>query len=197
MWKTINSPIVITIIAIVAVFILRATTKPKLASEIRGAYKELNAIIEDGGSDAEKNKAVQKFAQEMATQIREGFAEGFKSNNPQKDNKNKVYLAAKQEINISDINFVETASPTNEKVIFVLKNNSDKPMSNLKLNYEYYKQGKLIDCENKWVHEIKIFEPNQEITLGNQRILAREDPNNYRSDEVKINVTSFDIAQME
>ncbi|MGA2915251.1 MAG: hypothetical protein ABSE89_04425 [Sedimentisphaerales bacterium] len=197
MWKIINSPIVITIIAIAALFILRATTKPKLASEIRGAYTELNAIIEDGGSDAEKNKAIQKFAQEIATQIREGFSEGFRSNNPQKDDKDKVYLATKQKINISDIKFVKTDSPTNEKVVFVLKNNSDKFINNLKLNYEYYKQGKLIDCKNDWAYEIKIFEPNQEIALGNQRILAQEEPNNYRSDEVKINITSFDTVQME
>lgn len=197
MWKTINSPIVITIIAIAAIFVLRATTKPKLASEIRGAYKELNAIIEDGGSDAEKNKAIQKFAQEMATQLRDGFEEGFKSDNPKKDDKDKVYLAAKQKINISDIKFVKTDWPTNEKVIFVLKNNSDKPINNLKLNYEYYKQGKLIDCRNGWIHEIKILEPNQGIALSDQRGLTKEDPNDYRSDEAKINVTSFDIVQME
>ena len=80
MWNKINSPIVITIIAVASLFVLRMTMKPKLASEIRGVYEELNAIIEDSASDAEKSKAIQNFTQEIGTQIREGFAAGFKSN---------------------------------------------------------------------------------------------------------------------
>lgn len=80
MWNKINSPIVITIIAVASLFVLRMAMKPKLASEIRGVYEELNAIIEDSASDAEKSKAIQNFTQEIGTQIREGFAAGFKSN---------------------------------------------------------------------------------------------------------------------
>jgi len=89
MWSKINSPIVITIIAIVSVFALKITTKPKLVTEVRGVFEELNTIIEDSASDAEKNKAVRKFAQEIATQIREGFSVGMKKT----DSKEKNYIA--------------------------------------------------------------------------------------------------------
>lgn len=192
MWKKINSPIVITIIAIAAVFVFKATMKPKLASEIRGAYEELNAIIEDSASDAEKSKAIQTFAQEIATQIREGFAGGFK-----KENKDKMYVATKQKINISGIKFIKSKWPGREKFIFVVKNNSDKYISSLKLNYEFYKKDELIDCETKWVSQIKILEPNQEIAISGERSLPKEETDNYKSDEVRIKITSFDIKQIE
>ena len=84
MWKIVNSPIVIAVIVIVSLFAFRFSMKPKLATEIRGVYKEFNTILKDGASDAEKNKAIQKFAQEMATQIKAGFSAGFKSK--EKDN---------------------------------------------------------------------------------------------------------------
>ena len=197
MWNKINSPIVITIIAIASVFVLKATMKPKLASEIRGAYEELNAIIEDSASDAEKSKAIQNFVQEIGTQIRNGFAAGFKSNDSQKENKDKIYVATKGKINISGIKFVESQWTGREKFIFVVHNNSDKCISSLKLNYEYYKNGKLIDCENEWVSQIKILEPNQEIAISEERSLPKKEADNYKSDEVKVTITSFDIKQIE
>ncbi len=57
MWKILNSPFVITLIAIVALFgLAREASKPKLSTEIRGAYDEINPILKDGKSDAEKDE---------------------------------------------------------------------------------------------------------------------------------------------
>lgn len=195
MWNKINSPIVITVIAIAALFALRATMKPKLANEIRETYKELVAITEDGASDAQKSKAIKEFAQEIASQIRDGFSAGFKSNKLQTDDKDKIYAETKQKISISGIKFVKSEWPGREKVIFMVRNGSDKPIGDMKFNYEYYKQGVLIDCANGWTCDVKIFDPNQEIALSQDRTLPKEETDNYRSDEVKIKLISFNVKK--
>lgn len=201
MWKKINSPIVITIIAIASLFVFKATMKPKLASEIRGAYNELTAILEEGASDMEKNKAIQKLAQEIGTQISEGFSVGFESKDTEKENKDKIYVETKNKIEIRGIKFVEAKWSGRETFIFQIKNNSDKYISNLKFNYEFYKNGELIDCANKWVSSIKILEPNQEIAISENRQFPSDTPKEeygkYRSDEVKIKITSFNIKEIE
>ena len=197
MWKAINSPIVIAMIAIAALFVLKATMKPKLASEIRGVYKELNAIIEDGASDAEKSKAIKDFAQEIATQLREGFSAGFKSTDSPIASEEKLYITTKQKIVISGIKAVKSDWPSREKIIFIVKNNSDQYISSLKINFEYYRENELIDRKNAWVSEIKLLEPNQEIALSQDRSLPNEEPEKYKSDKVKIKLTSFDIKKVK
>ena len=175
--------------------------KPKLATEIRGAYKELNNILQEGTSDAEKNKAIQKFAQEIATQIKEGFSAGFKSNEKDnKENPDAIFLKAKKNIEIKNIKYIEPKWSGNENIIYSIKNNSNQNIGSIKLNFEYYKNGELIDCENKWISEIKILEPNQEIALSVSRKLPKketeEEQEQYKSDEIKIIVTGFDIKKI-
>jgi hypothetical protein len=79
----------------------------------------------------------------------------------------------------------------------VVKNNSDKCVSSLKLNYEFYKKGELIDCKNEWLSQIKILEPNQEIAITEVRSLPKEEADNYKSDQVEVKVTSFVIIEYE
>lgn len=197
MWKTVNSPIVITIIAIAALFVLKATMKPRLASEIRGVYEELSAIVNDGASDAKKSKAIQTFVQEISAQVRDGFSTGFKSTDPKKEDRDKVYLAAKQKIGISSVKIVNAEWPGREKVLFVVTNGSDRCISSLKVNYEFYKNGELVDCKNEWVSAIKLLEPNQEIALSQDRVLPKDAPDNSKSNEVKVKITSFDVKDMD
>ncbi len=193
MWKYINSPIVIVVIAISALFIFAGTTKPRLATEIRAAYEELNKIIENGASDAEKTKAIQQFAKEVATQMHNGFSDGLKSNAPQKENKDKIFVDTKQKLIISGIKKVKSEWQNGEKIIYSLKNNSDRSISNLRVNFEYYKNGELIDCTNDWVSEVKILSPNEKIALSKNRQLPKDPNETLNSDKVKISITSFDI----
>lgn len=86
--------------------------KPKLASEIRGAYEELNAILEDGASDVHKTKVIQAFAKELSTQMRAGF----KLNNA--TDETEAYLETKNKIKIGSIKFVKAKWPSHETFIF-------------------------------------------------------------------------------
>jgi hypothetical protein len=196
MWNKINSPIVITIIAIVSLFVLQRTNKLKLAAEVRGVYEELTGIIEDGSSDAQKSKAIQQFAQEIAAQMRAGFSAGMKSSNPKSMDKDKQFIETKKQIEVSGIKYVQSQWPQREKIIYKVKNNSDKYVNQLKLNFEFYKQGELIDCENTWIHEIKLLEPGQEIALNKDRQLPKEETEKFKSDDTKIIITSFTIKEM-
>ena len=200
MWQKMNSPIVITVIAISALFIFRASTKPNIAREIRGVYNELIAIVEDGASDAEKTRALQQFTQEIATQIRQGFQAGFASDSDGK-NKDKVYLQTKAKIEIHGVKSVQSNWPGREQFIFTIRNISDQHIGTIKLNYEFYKGGELINVENKWISEIKILGPGEEFAMSAERSypqgVQKEAYDLYKSDEVQIKVTSFDIKNVE
>lgn len=194
MWKKINSPIVITAIVIVSLFIFSVSMKGRLASEIRNAYEELNEIIEDSASDAEKTKAIQEFTQEIGTQIRAGFSAGFESN---KKKPTETFLETKKNIEIKNIKYVESEWEGHESLIYTIENNSDQNIGSLRLNIEYYRDGKLIDCKSKWVNEIKILEPEREVAIKTNRKIpkkdTKEEQEKFKSDKVKIIVTSFDI----
>lgn len=203
MWNKINSPIVITIIAIASLFVLKATMKPKLATEIRGAYNELTAIVEDGTSDAEKSKAIQKLIEEIGSQIRTGLSNVFESKDANKNEKNpyKIYLDTKRKVVISDIKYIDAKWKGRENFIFKVKNNSEKYIRSLRLNYEFYRDGELIDVENKWISGIKILEPNQEVIIKGERSYPQgtkdEDIKKYKSTEVRITVMSFNVEDLK
>ncbi len=203
MWNKINSPIVICLIVIVALLAFRASIKPKLATEIRGMYEELMTIAEEGANDAEKNKAIQKFAQEISKQIKMGFAQGFKSDTGNKTtiDKDLQFIELKKKIKISDIKFVPAKWQGREQFIFKIKNGTDKYIKSLKLNYEFYKNDELIDLSNDWASEIKILEPNQEFAMSKERQFPsgtkKENEHLYKSDSIKVIITSFDVKDVK
>lgn len=171
--------------------------KPRLASELRGVYEELNAIVKDGASDAKKSKAIQTFAQEISAQVRDGFSAGFKSTDTNKENRDMAYLKAKQKTGISSVKIVNAEWPGREKVLFVVTNGSDKCIGSLRVNYEFYRNGDLIDCKNEWVSAVKLLEPGQEVAISQERALPKDAPDNFKSDEVRVKITSFDIKGMD
>ncbi len=201
MWKQLNSPIVITAMAIAAIFVLKATSKPRLAQEIRGVYQELNDIVQDGASDAQKSQAIQKFAQEIGKQIREGFSSGFTKPDSQREDTDKTFLETKAKIEIKGFKYVQPKWKGREEFLFIIRNNSDQHLSQLKLNFEYYKNGELIDCANQWISEFKFLEPNQEIAVSKDRSFpngtAKEEYDLHKSDQVKIKVTSFNFKEIK
>lgn len=200
MWKTINSPIVIAVIAIAALLLLNASQRGP-ASEISATYDEINRILEDGASDAEKTKAIRMFATEMATQIREGFSQGWSAGSPDKQDEDALFLETKRKIEVKTVKYVDSKWPDHEKILFVLKNGSDEYVARIRVNLEFYKNSVLIDCKNKWVNEIKILEPGQEVAVNEDRQFPKKDneqeQQQYKSDNVKIVVTSFEIKNIE
>ena len=106
MWKALNSPIVVVIVAAVLLAVVMQMRKPRLAGELRGVYEELMHIAEDGASDARKTKAIQDFAQEIAKQMREGFSAGFKAATGEKEDKDVAFLAVQEKLQIQGLKWI-------------------------------------------------------------------------------------------
>lgn len=196
MWEKINSPILIAVIVIVAMFILQNSRKPELASEIRGVYEEINAILEDGASDAEKSKAIQEFVTEIGSQVREGFQAGFTSAEGE-DNPLKEFLDAKSDVKIEEFKFITSKWQGRDEYIYKITNKSKHHISQLRLNHEFMKGGELVDVENKWISEIKVLAPGESVAMRGDHSYPNntkpEDQHLYKLDGVNIKITDFTI----
>jgi hypothetical protein len=198
--KIINSPIVVAIFVVVSLFILKAQIKPKVASEIRCAYDELMSIAEEAGSDGEKTKAIQSFAEEIATQIRAGFQAGFTS--PEKDKKEsreEKFLRTKELVFLSEPEITKSSQKSTQNFMYQITNNTDAPIKQIKINYEYYRGDSLIDVENKWISEIKALADGDRIAIKGQRYLrgyeTDEELETMKFDRIDLKITDFEIIE--
>jgi len=198
--KIINSPIVVAIFVVASLFILKAQTKPKVANEIRSAYEELMAIAEEAGTDGEKTKAIQSFAEEIGTQLREGFQAGFKSpDKEKKESREAKFLRTRESLLLSEAKEIKSSSSNSQQFLFTITNNLDLPVKQLKVNCEFYNGGNLIDVKNEWISEIKALAPKESIAIKKSRNLPRNaEPTEAEAnkfDQVKLTVTSFELIE--
>jgi hypothetical protein len=195
--KIINSPIVITIIVIVAAFVLKNQTKPQLASEIRGAYDEIIAIAEEAGSDTEKTEAIREFSEQIATQLKAGFSSGFSSGGDDESREEK-FLRTKKNVNISELREIQSEWNGRQTVLFKIENSSEFAITQLKVNLEFYRDGELIDVKNETLNEIKVLDAGESIAAKKDRntpnSLSDEEKAAFAFDEVRASITSFNIS---
>lgn len=195
--KVINSPIAITLIVIVAAFVLAKQNKAHLAGEIQATYDTLVAIAADATSDAEKTKAVQNLAEQLANQIKVGFSIGW--NSTQESDKKFSFLEVRKQIKIENLKEIPTQWETRQSVILTLKNESDYPIEHINLNLDYYKDGILIDTKHKSLHGIKILAPGEATSVKEERSFPKRDnPEEMEAlifDSVKASITSFNIIK--
>lgn len=202
MTKIINSPLFIAIFIVLSLFILRAQTKPRIAFEMRRAYEEIIAIAEEASSDGEKSKAIQAFAQEISTQMREGFQAGFKSpEQEKKESREEKFLRTRKSILLSEAQEVNSSSKSSQHFLFTITNNLKIPIRQLKVNCEFFNSGKLIDVKNEWISEIKALAPGESISIKKSRNLPRDleegEVESHKFDQVKLTVTSFELIENE
>jgi hypothetical protein len=201
MWKVLNSPIVVVIVAAILLAVVMQTRKPHLAGEMRGVYDELMHIAEDGASDAKKTKAIQDFAQELAKQMREGFSAGFKSADGEKENRDVAFLAVQEKLQIEGLKSAPSQWGNRQRHLATLVNNSDKAIGQIQLHLTYTRNGELLDVENKWLNEIKILKPGQSVAFDIERSLPsklKEDElEAFTADKVDVMISGFDIKKLD
>lgn len=197
-----NSPLFIAILVIAALFILRETQQPRIASEVEAVYDEIVEIVEDGGSDLEKTKALQTFAQEIAAQLKTGFSAGFSSDGTDKEKKESreaKFLRIREQLILSAPKEIAASRNTTQEFIYTIKNESDTPIRSLRINYEYFNNGQLIDVSNDWISEVKVLPAGESVAMKESRNLPRDTPEaeieQNRFDSVKLSVTSFDPVE--
>lgn len=198
--KIINSPIVVAIFVVVSLFILKAQTKPKIASEIRGAYDEIISIAEEASSDGEKSKAIQAFAEDIATQLREGFQAGFDSSTKdKKESREETFLRLKDQIALSKPEISSSSQKNMQTFIYRITNNIDVPIKQVKVNYEYYRGDSLIDVENKWISEVKALATGESVAVKGKRYLQGYENDDeldaMKYDRVLLSITDFDTIE--
>jgi hypothetical protein len=179
---------------------MKSQMKPHLGSEIRGAYEELIAIAEDASSDADKTKAIQDFAEQIAGQMKAGFSSGFSSGGDDgEESKDAKFLRIKKQIKLLGIKEVPSQYSSRQGVLFSVKNESEFPVKSIKVNFDYYRAGELIDTKNEWLNEIEVLDAGESINLKKDRSLPNglSEPEKiaFTFDEVKASITSFRIVE--
>ena len=193
--KFVNSPIVVAIVVIASAFVLVNSAKPTGAQEIRGVYDELTKIMEES-SEGEKKLVVQNFITELGSQISEGFSAAFEGNKEEEKQKLRELLDTKKKLRIADIKRIKSQWPGRENYIFTIKNESERIVGNLKLNYRFQNGDVLVDAENKWINEIQALEPNEEVALKVDRTLPKEASEKVSSNQLTVSVISLEIKNI-
>lgn len=198
MWKMINSPVVVVILASLLLIGVLNLQKPRMAMELRAVSEELDKIIQEGGSDSEKAKAIRDFANSIASNLKDGFSSGFGSNTndiKELDQKELAFIKVKELLTITDVKQVDSGWDSQEKHIFTIQNNSDKYITSLHVSMEYYKDDVVVDCEEKWLSNIKILTPGEKIVIDETRRLPKEEPatSKAKSNKLRVVPISFTI----
>jgi hypothetical protein len=155
MWKIINSPIVITVIAIVAIFSYGQFRKNIVSSEIRGVYEELVSIGEDAKDDLERKKLIESFVAEAAKQVSDGFGSfslGNEDEAKKRAEKNKHYFQVKKQIKVSEPRVVENKQYSNvqKTVLYKITNGSGEHLEKIAHTIELYNDNQLVLLKEEW-----------------------------------------------
>ena len=191
----VNSPIVVAIVVIASAFVLVNSAKPTGAQEIRGVYDELTKIMEES-SEGEKKLVVQNFITELGSQISEGFSAAFEGNKEEEKQELRELLDTKKKVKIVNIKQIQSQWPGRENYIFTIKNESDRIIGNLKLNYRFQNGDVLVDAENKWINEIQALEPNEEVALKVDRTLPQDASEKVISNQLTVSVIALEIKNL-
>jgi len=147
MWKTINSPIIITLVLLIALASYNQFRKNTAASELRAVYEELISISEDAKDDLARKKLIEGVVKEAAKQIKEGFS-SFSSDEDKKKKaeENKRFFKTKNQLVITTSRIVNVQ----KKVIYQIKNGSKDYLSRVAHTVELYNQGELVEVKEEW-----------------------------------------------
>jgi hypothetical protein len=153
MWKTLNSPIVIMAILLLAFFSYTHMRKDTTAGEIRSAYNELLAISEDAKNDLEKKELIKNFVVEAGEQIKDAFSVFNNEEDRQKEaEENRVYFETKKLVEVTPPKIIEKKrfSDIEKFIIYTVSNGSDEYLEKIAHTIEFYKDGELVFVKDEW-----------------------------------------------
>lgn len=195
-WKFLNSRIgsaLIFLAGFAAITIIVSTVMFSIGvGWINGNLSKLSEKANDPNSYA----VVQNIASGISGALKKGFLSGSDSQADQ----TLEFLDCKKNVKLLDVKMTNSSQKGLEKYLFRIVNNSDRCISQIKVNFTFYNDnGELLDATNKWISEIKVLEPGQEIVLSDNRWLRKsKDSEEYegRSSSIKVQIVSFEIIKM-
>lgn len=132
------------------------------------------------------------FEAQNAKKVRESYSTRVASKNSELTDMEKSALELKSLITISEP--IKLSDSSKDKYAFTVTNDSDRYIKNIRLNCEFYKEGKLIDHKTESLYNSGIIEPGEKYTASVERYLGRssKQPAPVASDKVKITLTTFE-----
>jgi hypothetical protein len=153
MWKILNSPLVITVILLLAFISYNNYAQNSAASEIRAAYGELLAIAEDAKNDLEKKELIKGLVVEAGEQIKEAFSFFDNEEDRQREAaENTMYFETKKLVEVTSPKIVEKKrfSDIEKVVMYKVANHSEKHLSKIAHTVEFYDEEELIYVKDEW-----------------------------------------------
>ena len=191
MWKTLNSPIIIAALVLVAIFTYDQLREDSASSEIREIYEELVSIGEDAKDDLERKKIIQGFVKEAGKQLSEGLGSlNSEAKKKEKAEENKHFFEVRSLVEISTPKIIENTEYSNIKksVIYHVKNGSKEYLSKVAHTIALYNQEGLVLVKDEW-GQIKL-------APGETKPFSHNINNELVFDTVKITVNDISIMKV-
>jgi hypothetical protein len=152
--------------------------------------------LSEKANDPNSYAVIQNIASGISGALKKGFSSGSDS----QADPTLEFLDCKKNVKLLDVKMTNSSQKGLEKYLFRIVNNSDRYISQIKVNFTFYDdKGELLDANNKWLSEIKVLDPGQEIAISDNRWLRKsKDSEDYegQSSSVKGQITAFDIVKM-
>ena len=201
-WTFVNRPIVILIVGFTAWPFVSSYGATRAARQnVGGMARGIRDAI-DELSDAEVHGELKRIASGIVSQIAQGVQAGLRQSfngSSGKPDPAEEFRQLVGSIIVSDVSKTRPQHQGRESWLAKVRNETGQPLKQLSLNVAFYRNdGKLVDAMNKWISEIKVLEPEQEIAFRLDRSVGdiNADPKEYESfvaDRLDIQVANFSV----
>lgn len=172
-WKAINSPIVVVIIALTIWPLLTVAMFSFTVPKIKKGFGEITAAI----------------------------TSPFTQMDQESEKKALEKLETLKLVKVINVKKAPWSWSRQEKIIGTIVNNSDKTLKSIKVNASFYDvKGNLIDVKNAWLGSLGFILPKQSVDFSFNRSLGTQKESeeilaSRKSASVKINVGDFNIVK--
>lgn len=193
MWRTLNSPFVIALLAIAGLLVWEQLRQGSAARSARAFYEELIAVAEDASSDLERTQIVRTLISETGNQISQGFSAAFTGNSEearaQRAAEQERYFRIRSQIEVTDPRLVTPAQNRGqESIVFQVTNGSDSHLQRVPLDIEFYQGDELIFLAREF--------GQSRYAPGDTRSFQTGVPQGVEFDSIRIVVTDIMIVDI-
>ncbi len=109
------------------------------------------------------------------------------------------FLRVKEAVTIEDMKEIPSQWDGRQAVLFSINNQSEYALTQIRVNLQYYKNGELIDANNKHLHEVRVLGSGDRVSIKEERSISNNltdaEKEAFMFDEVQAVVTSFRINE--
>jgi hypothetical protein len=159
---------------IIAIAIVFVGTQFKRTSPVKTFLTDLEAAVQvkDADGKTSLNRIFEGLSSTAAASLQQGFSAG-------QNEKDKAELAVREKLLVKDVKIVDGSQKNQERVIGLVRNESDKTVTNVRFNTRFKDaSGSLIDVNATFTQLQGTLKPGDELGFE-----IRRDLGNFREDE--------------